>query len=479
MLRREMLRRTVAAGVGVSAAGLFDGRDGWPSRAGVAAAPVPPVVPVTLRAAEAIVPVWPNMPTTLATYNGVYPSPTFRARLGEIIDVTLDNQLPEGTNIHWHGLTVPADMDGHPMDVVAAGSSFRYTFPVVDRAGTYWYHPHPDMMTGSQVYRGMAGFFLVGDPDEDALGLPAGAYDVPLLLQDRRLTPDRSFLYAPTMDDIASGYLGDVVLVNGVPDAELNVAAAAYRFRLLNGSNARVFRLAFEDRRVFHVIAGDGGLLDAPSPVSELYLSPGERAEIYVDFSRSAGTPSMRLVSLPFDPQLPRHHDARHDAPTGGLPMGAAMTVLRLSVNGTGPAPALPSALVPLQPMGRATVRRQFILQMDHPPMHGNLTINGLAYDPNRVDVQSQRGVTELWQVINGSDHPHPFHVHATQFQVVHRSNRPIAPHERGRKDTVLLWPGDIVHLKVRFDHYPGIYVFHCHNLEHEDAGMMATLEVV
>ena len=155
------------------------------------------------------------------------------------------------------------------------------------------------------------------------------------------------------------------------------------------------------------------------------------------------------------------------------------MTVLRLSVSGTGPAPAVPPTLVQQERLGPYVRRRRFIMNMGMPPAHGNLTINGLSYDPARVDAQVERGDTELWEVINASDHPHPFHVHATQFRVLSRSNRPIPPHERGRKDTVLAWPGDIIELLVRFDHYPGMYVFHCHNLEHEDAGMMATLEVV
>jgi FtsP/CotA-like multicopper oxidase with cupredoxin domain len=477
MRRRDMLRRTVAAGLGLSAGGLLEDRPG-PGAIRGRVAPPPPGIPATLPATEATIAVWPYQPTTLQTYGGVYPSPILRARLGETVDVTLDNQLTEPTNIHWHGLTVPADMDGHPMDVIAPGASFRYTFPVLDRAGTYWYHPHPDMITASQVYRGMAGFFLVGDPEEDALGLPDGEFDVPLLLQDRRYVPDGSFTYAPTMMDLAGGYLGDVVLVNGVPDAQLKLKAAAYRFRFLNGSNARVFRLAFQDRRTFQVIAGDGGLLNRPWPASELFLSPGERAEIYVDLSRDAATPSLRLVSLPFSPYgTVRGH--AHD-PGGGVPQGDPMTVLRMTVGGTGPAPALPATLVPRgAPIGPAFQHRRFIMNMGMPPAHGNLTINGLAYDPARVDAHVERGTAEIWKVINASDHPHPFHVHATQFQVLSRSSRPLAPHERGRKDTVLVWPGEIVEILLRFDHYPGMYVFHCHNLEHEDAGMMATLMVM
>jgi FtsP/CotA-like multicopper oxidase with cupredoxin domain len=468
--RREMLRRTAAAGLGVPLAQLaLDHRVLAP----------PAAAPITLPATPATITVWPNQPTLLQTYGGIYPSPTLRARKGDVVDVTLENQLTEPTNIHWHGLTVPADMDGHPMDVIAPGSSFRYTFPILDTAGTYWYHPHPDMITAPQVYKGMAGFFLVEDDDEAALGLPSGEFDVPLLLQDRKVFGDGSFTYALQPGELGPGYLGDAVLVNGVPDARIKVASAAYRFRFLNGSNARIFRLAFDDRRAFHVIAGDGGLLEAPIAANELFLSPGERAEIYVDFSRSTGTPAPRLVSRAFSPFGTigaRHH---HGLATGAVPQGDPMPVLRFAVSGTGPTPPLPARLIPRRRLGRHLQKRRFIMRMGMPPAHGNLTINGLAYDPNRVDAHVERGATEIWEVINASDHPHPWHVHATQFEVVKRNNRPIAPHETGRKDTLLLWPGDIAELKLRFDHYPGMYVFHCHNLEHEDAMMMATLMVM
>ena len=474
MNRRALLRGAIAAGIGASATHLLGA-----NRARTIARPAParaPLVPPSLDAVEATVEVWPSLPTTLQTYGGVYPSPILRARRGELVDLSLHNLLTEPTNIHWHGLTVPADMDGHPMDVVAPGGYQQYTFPVVDRAGTYWYHPHPDMLTASQVYRGMAGFFLVGDPDEDALGLPSGPYDVPLLLQDRRYLPDGSFTYAPSMMDLEMGYLGDGVLVNGMPDAEMKVAAAAYRFRFLNGSNARVFRLAFEDRRVFQVIGGDGGLLPYPVPAREIFLGPAERAEIYVDFSKDTSTPPARLVSLPFTLAPP---PPGHSAAAGMPDQGVPMTILRLGLSGTGPAPALPTTLIPIPRIPRSRIRRQFIMNMTQPPMHGNFTINGLAYDAARVDVQSQRGDNERWVVINASDHPHPFHIHATQFRIVSRDRRPLGPHEIGLKDTLIVWPGEIVELAVRFDHYPGIYVFHCHNLEHEDAGMMATLQIV
>ena len=280
--------------------------------------------------------------------------------------------------------------------------------------------------------------------------------------------------------DLMAGYLGDAALVNGTPDAELAVAATPYRFRLLNGPNARIFRVAFDDGRPFQVIAGDGGLLERPVASTALFLGPGERVEIVVDFSRDASGRPRRLVSLPFS------------AGGGGMgpgmgmggtsAQGAALSLLRLTVQGRGPAlPALPERLVTQERFGSAEVRRRFVLQMRMPPFAGSFTINGRSFDAGRVDVRVERGVVEAWEVVNASGEPHPFHVHATQFQVVSRSSGPPGPHELGLKDTVLVWPGETVQLAVRFERHAGLYVLHCHchNLEHEDAGMMSNLEVL
>lgn len=484
MRRREWLVRTIAGSVGAAMGRVLGAGSGaflWRADVDAAAAEplrLPPDLVGPLVATPATGTVWPGQSTRLLTLGGTYPSPTLRARRGDVFELLLDNRLAEATNIHWHGLAVPAAADGYPTDLVPPGGARQYRFQVAERAGTYWYHPHPDRRTAEQLYRGMAGFFIVEDPDERSLGLPAGEQDVPLLLQDRRRTADGSFNYAPTPMDLMAGYLGDAALVNGTPEAELSVAATLYRFRLLNGSNARIFRLAFDDGRAFQVIAGDGGLLERPVPATELFLGPGERAEILVDLSLDPIGRSPRLVSLPF-------------ASPGGMgpgmgmgtlaAQGAAFSLLNLRVQRPGPPrPPLPAQLVPSQRLdpGRAEVRRRFVLDMRMPPVAGAFTINGRSFDPRRVDVRVERGAIELWEVVNASSEPHPFHVHATQFSVVSRSSGPLGPHELGLKDTVLVWPGETVRLALRFDRNPGLYVLHCHNLEHEDAGMMLNLEV-
>ncbi len=447
----------MAAGLGATASRLLGAETGVRK---------PDALSMVATLAPALV--WPGLPTTLMTYGGTYPSPTLRVRRGDLFDLRFENLLPEATNIHWHGLSVPAMMDGHPMDVVAPGGFQQYTFDVQERAGTYWYHPHPDARTAAQVWGGMAGFFIVEDDDERALGLPSGAQDVPLMLQDRLLSSDGSFRYAPEPMELMEGYLGDVALVNGVPDAQLTVAAAPYRFRLLNGSNARIFRVAFEDSRTFHVIGGDGGLLEQPLPATEVFLSPAERVEIFVDLSPSNGQ-TVRMVSLPF---------TGGGLLVGGTPQGTALPLLRLTVQGSGPTSVLPPRLARLPPLGRPEIVRRFVMEMRFPPIPGNFWINGRSFDPDRVDTVVDRGVTELWEVANESAHPHPFHVHATQFRVLGRSRGPVRPHEMGLKDTVLVWPGESVKIAISFERYAGVYVLHCHNLEHEDAGMMSNFEV-
>jgi FtsP/CotA-like multicopper oxidase with cupredoxin domain len=460
MRRRECLRKGLIATAGALAAG--------PTGRLLAQADAATTLVASVSQRE----IWPGQPTAVLTLGDTVPSRTMRVRRWDLLAVEFRNDLAEPTNLHWHGLAAPPEADGHPTDVVAPGGQRSYRFLVEEPGGTYWYHPHPDGRTASQVYRGLAGFLIVEDEAELGLGLPSGEFDVPLLLQDRRRRADGSLTYAPTPMDLMSGLVGDAGLVNGAPQPVLDVAATAYRLRLLNGANARVMRAAFEDGRRFDVIAGDCGLLEQATVASEVWLAPGERAEILVDFSGFALGRSLRLVSAAFS--------------AGGMGMGMGggqggflpLATFRVSRPGPPPAP-VPERLgrpVRLDP-ARATARRRFVMDMRMPPVAGAFTINGVSFQPNRVDVKVERGVQETWEVVNLSGEPHPFHVHGTQFQVVRRATA-LQPHERGLKDTVLVWPGETVELAIRFERHAGLYVLHCHNLEHEDAGMMLNLEV-
>lgn len=418
--------------------------------------------------------VWPGRPTGLLTFGGAYPSPTIRVARGGTLALRLANRLGEATNVHWHGLTSPPEMDGFPTDLVAPGAARDFAVPVLERAGTYWYHPHPDGQTARQVYRGMAGFVIVEDPAEASLGLPAGERDVPLLLQDRRSTADGSLTYAPTMMDVMSGYLGDAALANGTPEAYLSVSASLYRLRLLNGANARVFRLGFSDGRAFHVVGTDGGLLDRPVAATVVDLGPGERLEALVDFAPLAVGSSVSLRSLPFSGGMGM-------GMMGGGAQGTEMTLVRFDVDRPGSASAVPDRLVPLDlpDPSEAVARRSFALQMAMPPFAGNFLVNGRSFAADRIDFRVRRESTEQWDVVNPSAEPHPFHVHAARFRVLERSSAATGAGDLGSKDTVLVWPGETVRLAVRFGPWSGRYVLHCHNLEHEDAGMMSAFEIV
>src|ERR687886_2271208 len=206
-------------------------------------------------------------------------------------------------------------MDGHPFRPVAPGSTYRYTFPVLDRGGTYWYHPHPHGGTARQTYAGLAGFFLVDDEDEqrlvEALDLELGKTDIPLLIQDKVLGESGNFVYEPDAMAVDTGYEGDVVLVNLTPTPYLEVGTRIYRFRALNGSNARTYRLAFakageEELLPYKIIGTDGGLLDRPREVSEVFLSSAERVDMLLDLSGFEVGEEVVLRSLPFDPM---HHE--------------------------------------------------------------------------------------------------------------------------------------------------------------------------
>ena len=425
----------------------------------------------TMTLAQSNVVVWPNTTTQVIAINNSYPGPTVRIQKGQTLNVVFRNQLNQPSNIHWHGLVVPEKMDGHPKDAIAPAGTYTYTFPIIQRAGTYFYHAHPHELTGSQVYKGFSGFFIIDDPDEAKLGLPTGNYDVPLVIQDRRAASQPQFTYNPNMMEVMDGYLGDLALVNGTPDAYLEVSRTLYRFRLLNGSNARVYQLAFSDNRTFHVIGTDGGLIEAPAQVTSSFLSPGERLDILVDFSSDQLGQSVSLKSLPFDAMN-----------MGTYQQGIEMNLLRFDVaRSESSGGIVPASLTPIAYYNPndAVRTRSFLLTMNDHAMSGMHRINDKVFDVNRIDENVPLQELELWKIANYTEEYHPMHVHGVQFQVLDRSFNPtLPPADKGWKDTVLVNPNETVNVLIRFDAYAGIYLLHCHNLEHEDDGMMLNLQV-
>jgi FtsP/CotA-like multicopper oxidase with cupredoxin domain len=405
--------------------------------------------------------------------NGSLPGPLLRIRQGDLFDVSLQNQIGEPLILHWHGLTPPELMDGHPRFAVASGGTYRYQFPVDTRAGTYWYHPHTHMRTAEQTYRGLAGLLIVGDAEEDAVGLPSGAREIPLILQDRRLDGSGVPVYAPSGPDFMAGYMGPEPFGNGIHRPFLEVDSALYRFRILNGSNARVFRLGRSDGWPLILVGNDGGLLPRAETLASLDMGPAERADLLVDLSSTAMGDRIMLQSLPF--AIPGGGGFMGGANGQGQPMDLLELRVTRRVKETARIPTQLST--PRGPQPADSVRER---TFRFTSMMMNHEINGRSFQMDRVDERIPFGDTEIWSFVNDGGPPHAVHLHATQSSVLSRTGGrgAVQPWEQGLKDTVLLYPWETVRVAVRFSAQRGLFLLHCHLLEHEDMGMMLNVLV-
>jgi len=433
----------------------------------------------------------PDLPTSVWTYGGSFPGPTIVSRAGRETVVRHRNELPQPVAVHLHGGHTPANSDGYPIDLILpvagsalgddpmpgmhamphgelAGGERTYTYPMNQRAATLWYHDHRMGFTGPGVWRGLAGFHLVHDDEEEALPLPRGERDIPLMIADRSFAIDGSFRYPSTdpslrapgvTDPYSDGVLGDVILVNGAPWPTLHTERARYRLRLLNASNARRYRLALDPQPAggngLVQIGSDGGLLARPVHHDALEIAPAERFDIVVDFARYPPGTKVRLVN--------------------SLGSGTTTAVMRFDVSPDSRTArddsAVPSRLSTVAPPDprRATATRTFRFHQDR---HGGWSINGSLYQPGRILARPKLGAVEVWRFI--SDFHHPIHLHLNHFAVLSRNNSGPGAYDGGWKDTVDLRPSEAVEIVTRFTDYPGTYLLHCHNLEHEDMAMMA-----
>ena len=460
---------------------------------------------IALKSAPAEVSIFPGRPTAVWSYRAhlikgdaeslshiesSYLGPIIRARTGQKVRIRFTNEVADETIVHWHGLHVPADMDGHPRLVIPKGQTYVYEFEIRNRAGTYWYHPHPHGITGPQVYGGLAGLFLVSDAEERSTGLPDGKYDIPLVIQDRTFDNRNQLVYLSGHHmERMTGFLGERILVNGISDLNLKVARTAYRLRLLNGSNSRIYKLAWDNGSLLTVIGTDGGLLERPVERRYVMLAPGERLDLWADFSRFSIGSDLRLVSLPFDigslgsrRMGPGRMSSGHP-----LPNGSGFSILKVNVSQEGGASrTLPEKLSTIEKYRlRDAVNREQPRRIDLVMRHMRWTLNGRTFRMQDVapDEKVRLNTLEAWDFINegggmgmmgAMDMPHPMHLHGMQFQVLQRSG--VRHHgyvDDGWKDTVLLMPGERIRLLVRFSDYTGLFLYHCHNLEHEDMGMM------
>ena len=473
--------------------------------------------PLTLNARSTTLPLIQDKQSPFLVYEAQYggkdyKTPTIRIRRGNRFNARLQNDLDQPTIIHWHGLHLPGVMDGHPRTTIAAGAYYDYAFTVTNRGGMYWYHTHAHNLTAKQAYWGLAGIFMVEDDDEAALRialkLEPGQTELSLLIQDKQFNSAGELVYAGnSMQQSMMGQLGDTILVNLTPQPQLDIANRLYRFRVLNGSNSRIYKLSFfQNGKMlpYAIIGTDAGLLDRPYTVQQMFLAPAERMDILFDASQFRTGDEVFLKSLAFDAM----HNEMMSGMSGmsgmggmmggmggsGLAPGAEFEIMKLVVTSQGPAaPSVPPGK--LSTIARIDTRGATVRHIGLSMQRMRWLINGENFDMDRYPIQSRSNTVELWDIQNAEmSMPHPMHMHGFSFQVVERRNSPrqlreLAQDASGRlvtdlgwKDTILVWPGETVRIAIDFTNaYTGdqIYLFHCHNLEHEDQGMMINHRVI
>jgi spore coat protein A, manganese oxidase len=405
----------------------------------------------------------PEKKTVIWGYNGMFPGPTIKVRQSRQAAIRHINNLGVPTVVHLHGGLTPSDSDGFPTDFVMPGKERTYLYPN-ERAATLWYHDHAMDHTGRNIFMGLAGFYIVESDRERNLPLPKDDHDVPLILQDRLFSADGELLYHP---DFVDGPTTDTVLVNGSPWPRMEVSASKYRFRILNASNARPFHLALSSRQSFAQIATDGGLLAVPRFLPDIPLAMAERVEVIVDFS---AYPVNSRITL----------DDLNQPPAAGSIL--AFDVVRKIKDDS----QIPERLAewPATSSQQSSRQRRFVFTRgqseDSEP---RWSINGEQFDPMHAIADVSLGDMEVWRLANHSFHErhnvvHPVHIHLVNFKILERNGGPALPHEVGWKDTVALNVGDEVMVGMRVQGFKGRYLFHCHNLEHEDRGMMARFDI-
>jgi spore coat protein A, manganese oxidase len=438
-------------------------------------------------------------PTRMWGFNGTSPGPIFETRSGQGLMVEWANELPtkhflpidhtlHGAEadkpevrcvIHLHGGKTPAASDGYPEDWVVPGKSLLYHYPNNQPASQLFYHDHTMGINRLNIYAGLQGLFMIRDEEEDALNLPKGKYEIPILLFDRFLRSDGQLEY-PVSGDPKSPWVpevySNVMLANGKLFPYLDVEPRKYRLRLMNGSNTRFFRLSFGNLFEMHQIGSDQGLLSAPVKAKRVLIAPAERVDIVFDFSQHAGE-KIILKSDSFD-----------------------IMQFRVASSGAPDNSALPASLKTAQriPENRAIKTRRLTLDetMDKVQQSMGMMLNNTPWHMP-VTEKPVINTTEIWELVNLTEDTHPIHLHLVKFQLLDRRSFdvfeyqdkgelrytapaiPASPEESGWKDTIRCETGQVTRIIVPFEGYTGRYVWHCHLLEHEDNEMMRPFEVV
>ena len=433
-------------------------------------------------------------------YSQPYLGPVIRFKRGELATMAVTNKTDSLISAHWHGLHVHGALDGGPQTAFAPGKTWSPELQIDQPAATLWYHSHVHGKTADQVYSGLSGMIIIDDPDAGTNGLPStyGVDDLPIIVQDRAFDEAGEFLHLKRGPSLMHGFRAGQILVNGAVRPNSSVPQGLVRLRLLNASNARVYTFSFEDKRQFHQVATDGGLLPKPLSMTTLTLAPAERAEIVVDFSNGQ---SVRLLSAPdaYDPfasgmmgKAMRFVTRSNVAAPELLLDDERFEIMSFSTDSTHATSIkeLPKVLAgsPNQPdWGEPQVQRNFSLDMHVGNVFkglmgfgekGVMGINGKSMNMNVINFEARHGDTELWR-ITASEMAHPFHIHGTSFQVLSNNDKSLAYDDVGLKD-VFLVEGEaeiLVRHTMQADKQAP-FMYHCHILEHEDAGMMGQFTV-
>ena len=432
-------------------------------------------------------------PTPTYGINGAFLSPTIIVNKGDSITLNVINNLNINTTMHWHGLHVSAMNDGGPHQIINPSTTWSPSFKVRNNASTFWYHPHGLNQTEQQVSKGLAGLFIVKDSAEAALNLPRtyGVDDIPIIVQNKAFDGLQQIAIVTDMDT--------AIFVNGTLNPYFNAPAQVIRFRLLNGSSLRTYNFGLSNGQTFYQIATDGGLLDTSLALTRLIVSPGERAEILINFS---GMVSQTLYLKSFASELPNGiygadtvgfgADTIHEY-TENFLNGADFNLLQINVvaqTGT-PVTTIANALVPYTPFNPITATNYRTLTFDtirllpiDPPnrAEGPFGINNQTFNMDSINEVVHLNTTEVWTLVNKTLVAHPFHIHDIEFNIIEKSGLPPTPSETGWKDVVLVMPNDSVKFITKFTTFADNitpYMYHCHLLHHEDDGMMGSFLVI
>ncbi|MBW4592489.1 MAG: multicopper oxidase family protein [Brasilonema angustatum HA4187-MV1] len=402
----------------------------------------------------------PGRTTEVWGYNGIFPGPIIKQRANRVSTVRFINNLDVNTSVHLHGMTSSPQYDGYTLDFISPGYYKDYVYSN-SRAANFWFHDHALAQTSKNVYMGLAAMYIVQDDQELGLPLPKGNYDIPLIIQDRQFASDNSLIFDNRNQ---TSVMGDTIVVNGVPWPRMEVANRKYRFRVLNASSSRSYGLALSTGDALTVIGTDGGLMSAPVNTQNIRLAPAERYDLIIDFSKYALGTQVELQNLP----LP------HNLVFANTDKIMRFDVVRSETDDS----VVPSTLRNIQfiPESSAVRTRNFTVEQNS---NGMWVINGNGWDRNRVDANPQLEDVEIWTFSNTANLSfHPMHLHLIDAQILDRNGQQPFPYEVGLKDVAYVGENETVRVIGRFRPFAGKFMYHCHNMVHEDHDMMSQFQV-